>query len=85
MPVWRDPVRFDAFGWQVASMPLPSSGGIILAQTCSMLDHLRWRRQPRFGADRAHLMAEVWRRAYADRFLLGDPLTTAADCDVPDM
>ncbi len=24
--VWRQPVRFEAFGWQVASMPLPSVG-----------------------------------------------------------
>ena len=30
-PVWREPVLFTAFGWNVASMPLPSSGGIILA------------------------------------------------------
>jgi gamma-glutamyltranspeptidase/glutathione hydrolase len=60
-------------------MPLPSSGGIILAQTCGILDRLGWRNQPRFGADRAHLMAETWRRSFADRYLLGDPVTAAAD------
>jgi gamma-glutamyltranspeptidase/glutathione hydrolase len=78
-PVWRSPVLFDAFGWRVASMPLPSSGGIILGQTAGLLERAQWPRTPRFGAERAHLLAEVWRRAYADRFLLGDPATSLAD------
>jgi gamma-glutamyltranspeptidase/glutathione hydrolase len=79
--VWREPVRFRAFGWQVASMPLPSAGGIILGQTCGMLERLEWAQFARFGADRWHLLAEVWRRAYADRFLLGDPRTSLASAD----
>ncbi len=77
-PVWREPLRFSAFGWEVASMPLPSSGGIILAQSCGLLERRRWREQPREGAQGAHLLAEAWRRAFADRTLLGDPETTRA-------
>lgn len=78
-PVWRSPIVFDGFGWRIASMPLPSSGGIILGQTVGLLERADWPRTPRFGAERIHLLAETWRRAYADRVLLGDPTTTDAD------
>ncbi len=77
-PVWREPVRFEAFGWNVASVDLPSSGGILLASSTEQLEELDWMREPRFGAGRTHLLAEAWRRAYADRYLLGDPRTTEA-------
>ena len=77
-PVWREAVRFRAFGWEISSMPLPSSGGIILAETCGMLERLQWSKLPAGSPERLHLLAEVWRRAYADRFLLGDPTTTLA-------
>jgi gamma-glutamyltranspeptidase/glutathione hydrolase len=77
-PVWRQPVRFAAFGWEIASVPRPSSGGVILGQTCGILERLQWGGLPRFGVERAHLLAEAWRRAYADRFLLGDPRTSLA-------
>jgi gamma-glutamyltranspeptidase/glutathione hydrolase len=75
-PEWRAPVTFDAFGWHIATMPLPSAGGILLGQTCGMLQRLGWAALPRDGADRAHLLAEVFRRGAADRALLGDPLTS---------
>lgn len=72
-PEWRTPLRFQAFGWELASMPLPSSGGFILAESLSMLEQLHWKDAPRFGAERAHLLAEVLRRAFVDRIRLGAP------------
>jgi len=77
-PKWREPVRFLAFGWDVASMPLPSSGGIILAESAGMLERLGWATLPAGSPERPHLLAEVWRRAFADRTLLADPSSTLA-------
>jgi gamma-glutamyltranspeptidase/glutathione hydrolase len=77
-PVWRTPLTFDAFGWKLVSMPLPSSGGVILGQSLGLLERLGWGKLPRFGADRDHLLAETLRRSFADRFLLADPSTTQA-------
>ncbi|MEM6796993.1 MAG: gamma-glutamyltransferase, partial [Acidobacteriota bacterium] len=45
------------------------------------LEVMGWGEYPRFGAERAHLLSEVLRRSYADRFLLGDPTTTAATAE----
>ena len=77
-PEWRAPLTFEAFGWKLVSMPLPSSGGVILGQALGMLERLEWGKLPRFGADRDHLLAETLRRSFADRFLLADPATTQA-------
>jgi gamma-glutamyltranspeptidase/glutathione hydrolase len=77
-PVWREPLRFEAFGWQLASMDLPSSGGILLAQTCALAGRLELAAEPAGSPARLHLLAETWRRAFADRFLLGDPAGSAA-------
>ncbi len=75
-PAWREPVTFDAFGWHVATMGLPSSGGAILGEVFGVLARRGWPSLPRFGADRMHLLAEAFRGAFADRFLLGDPTTS---------
>jgi gamma-glutamyltranspeptidase/glutathione hydrolase len=77
-PVWRQPLRYQALGWQLAGPDLPAAGGIILAGSLNLLDKLDYAKEPRFGAARAHLLAEVLRRANADRFLLGDPSTSLA-------
>lgn len=77
-PVWRQPLSIDTFGWKISAMPLPSSGGILVGQTLAVLERLGWAQRPRYGADRVHLLAEAFRGAFADRFLLGDPSTTRA-------
>jgi gamma-glutamyltranspeptidase/glutathione hydrolase len=73
-PVWRDPIRVAYRGRSIVTMPPPSSGGIVLAMTAGMLEAkevgtLEWH-----GPEHVHLLAEVWRRAFAARNeLLGDP------------
>ncbi len=69
----REPVVFDYKGNTIVTMPLPSSGGILLEQMLKMsnsknLDGMK------FGTpDAIQLMIEVERRAYADRAkFLGD-------------
>jgi len=59
-------------------MDLPSSGGLLLAQTCALGERLDLAAAPAGGAARFHLLAEIWRRAFADRLLLGDPAGSAA-------
>ena len=77
-PVWRDAVQFTAFGWQLAGPDLPSSGGILMSASLWMMEQGGIEATEPLSADRSHLMAESWRRAYADRYLLGDPSTTRA-------
>ncbi|HSM50106.1 MAG TPA: gamma-glutamyltransferase [Thermoanaerobaculia bacterium] len=77
-PVWREPLRTTAFGWELAGMGLPPYGGTIVAQTLALAERLGWAAAAGDGAGRAHLLAEIWRRAFADRTLLGDPHTAFA-------
>ena len=73
-PVWRDPVHGSYRGYDVWSMPAPSSGGVLLVQMLNMLEPydigaLGWG-----STETVHLMIEAQRRAYADRAEhLGDP------------
>ena len=72
--VWREPVSFDYRGHAVHSMPPPSSGGLTMAAIANMLERwdlgaLGWN-----SPETIHLMAESFRRAYADRNeYLADP------------
>jgi gamma-glutamyltranspeptidase/glutathione hydrolase len=77
-PVWREPLVARAFGWEFVAMPLPSSGGIIMAQSLGMLEARDWDDLAPAGLERAHLLVESWRRSFADRYLLGDPAGSRA-------
>ena len=73
-PVIRQPLTFKYEGNTVVTMPLSSSGGIILEQMMKMssMQHID---QMRFETPQSvQLMTEIERRAYADRAkFLGDP------------
>jgi gamma-glutamyltranspeptidase/glutathione hydrolase len=73
-PVWRDPVTGSYRGYEIASMPPPSSGGVHIVQILNMLEAYPMADFGPNSADAIHVMAEAKRRAYADRSkYLGDP------------
>ncbi|MHC4960116.1 MAG: gamma-glutamyltransferase [Planctomycetota bacterium] len=71
-PVWRKPLRGSYKGYDVLTMPPPSSGGVVLLQMLAMLERGGYAGlEPQ---QRKHLFAEVSRRAFADRAVhFGDP------------
>lgn len=70
----RTVIDFNYKGYQVLTMPLPSSGGIILQQMLTMIANRNIAAMKFQTAASVQLMTEVERRAYADRAeFLGDP------------
>lgn len=72
--ILRKPVWGEYRGYQIASMPPPSSGGVHIIQMLNMLEKYPMKEMGHNSAETIHLMAEVMKRAYADRSkYLGDP------------
>ncbi len=70
----RTALDFNYKGYQIITMPLPSSGGIILEQMMKMIENRNIAAMQFQTAASVQLMTEVERRAYADRAeFLGDP------------
>lgn len=70
---WRDPQTFSYRGYSVVSMPLPSSGGILLNQMLKMVEPYPLHSYGFGSAQAISLMVEAERRAYRDRAAyLGD-------------
>jgi len=73
-PVIRQPVRGSYRGYEIVSMPPPSSGGVHLIQMLNMLELYPIGDWGHNSAASIHLLAECMKRAYADRSrYLGDP------------
>lgn len=73
-PVVRKPVRGSYRGYEIASMPPPSSGGVHLVEILNILEGYDLAALGAGSADAAHVMAEAMKPAYADRAAwLGDP------------
>jgi len=72
--ILRKPVWGEYRGYQIASMPPPSSGGVHIIQMLNMLEEYPMKELGHNSAETIHLMAETMKRAYADRSkYLGDP------------
>lgn len=73
-PVIRQPVQGSYRGYQIYSIPPPSSGGVHLVQMLNILEKFPIHSLGHNTAQTLHLMAESMKLAYADRFrFLGDP------------
>jgi gamma-glutamyltranspeptidase/glutathione hydrolase len=69
----RQPVVFDYKGYTIITMPLPSSGGVLLPQMMHMIENQPVKQYGFESVQAVQLMTEIERRAYADRAkYLGD-------------
>ncbi|HCN18556.1 MULTISPECIES: gamma-glutamyltransferase [Psychrobacter] len=69
----REPVKGDYRGYEIVSMPPPSSGGIHIVQILNILEGYPLKDYGQNSAQAIHLMAEAMQLAYADRAeYLGD-------------
>jgi gamma-glutamyltranspeptidase / glutathione hydrolase len=72
--VIRPPVRGTYRGYEIVSMPQPSSGGVVLLEALNILEGFPMREMKQGSAPSLHVMIEAMKRAYADRArYLGDP------------
>jgi gamma-glutamyltranspeptidase/glutathione hydrolase len=72
--VWREPVVLGYRGYEVITMPPPSSGGVTMGQILNIVESFDLASFGWLSADHVHVAVEAMRRAYADRnFFLGDP------------
>lgn len=70
----EEPVWGEFNGYDIATMPPPSSGGIFLLQMLGMLDHFDLSQYEVQSLEKYHLLAEAMHLAYADREeYAGDP------------
>ncbi len=73
-PKERAPVVGSYRGYQIVSMPPPSSGGTILVEMLNMMEPLDVTELELMSSDYVHNVAEVMKRAFADRAeYMGDP------------
>ncbi len=66
-PVVRTPVRGTYKGYEIVSMPPPSSGGTHIVQILNILEPFDLKAKGHNSAQTIHLMAEAMKYAYADR------------------
>jgi gamma-glutamyltranspeptidase/glutathione hydrolase len=74
VPSIREVAAGSYRGYDIVTMPPPSSGGVHVLQMLNILEHFPVTEMGSGSADSIHLLAEVMRLAFADRSKhLGDP------------
>ncbi len=73
-PAVREPLKGNYRGYEILTMPPPSSGGIALIEMLNILEQYDLKGLGFNSSERNHLLIEAMRRAFADRAeFLGDP------------
>ncbi len=76
----REPLRVSWEGKQILTMPPPSAGGLLLAETLALFSRAELVALDGARGKRIHLLAEAMRGAFADRVrYLGDPAFASVD------
>ena len=71
---WDEPIWGEFNGYDIATMPPPSSGGVFMLQMLGILDDFDLSQYDINSPEKYHLMAEAMHLAYADRAeYAGDP------------
>jgi gamma-glutamyltranspeptidase/glutathione hydrolase len=63
----RAPLHGNYRGYEIISMPPPSSGGAVLIEMLNILEGYDLKKMDAASSERYHLMTEAMRRAFADR------------------
>jgi gamma-glutamyltranspeptidase / glutathione hydrolase len=66
-PTLRKPLKGTYRGYEILTMPPPSSGGAALLEMLNMLEHYKISDYGPNSSDAVHLLVETQRRAFADR------------------
>jgi gamma-glutamyltranspeptidase/glutathione hydrolase len=79
----RAPMRGSYRGYDIVSMPLPSSGGVVLVEMLNILEGFPLGEMKQGSAQQLHVLIEAMKRAYADRArYLGDPAFVSAPVSI---
>jgi gamma-glutamyltranspeptidase / glutathione hydrolase len=66
-PTIRQPIKGTYRGYEIVTMPPPSSGGTALLEMLNILEHYNITYSAPGSSDTIHLLVEAQRRAFADR------------------
>lgn len=74
--VWRAPLKRQWRGYELYLMPLPSSGGLIMAQGFELLNRLeeRFGQKAPLSSTEAHIFGETLKLSFAARGQMGDSM-----------
>lgn len=70
---WLKPLQMSYAGYTIHMMPPPSSGGVITMSALKLFDYGKLQEVTPQSSDEYHFIAEILKRSFRGRSLLGDP------------